>query len=91
MVTMPEISHTDPWATHNEDGTITLHWPDDMASALCSRELIEQMVNHHNKLMPLLDEATREWAKTDRALAAEYIDAPDPRPAQIRKMIGLQS
>jgi hypothetical protein len=50
--TCPDPSHhptADPWATRNQDGTITLHWPDDVAYALCSRELIEEMVKQHNR------------------------------------------
>lgn len=47
----------DPWIHRNEDGTATLHWPAGVAFALCSRELLEEMVEQHNRIIALVGEA----------------------------------
>lgn len=58
----------DPWAQRNDDETITLHWPEGVAYALCSRELIEGMVGQHNQMIEERDENKRRYdALFDRA------------------------
>lgn len=65
----------DPWATRNEDGTVTLHWPESEAYALCSRELIEGMVARQNELIAERDEHKRRY--DDLFDQAEHLLWPD--------------
>jgi len=58
----PNHSLADPWMTRQEGGTITLEWPPGGGDyALCSRELIEQMVNMHNEMIAERDESKRRF------------------------------
>jgi hypothetical protein len=82
---MVNCTHATPYATRNGDGTITLHWPDDEPDvALCTRELMASMVEHHSSLVSWLTEALNEWA-----WAAASATRGHDRIAEIRRSIGL--
>lgn len=78
----------DPWFTLHEDGTITTSWPEGIDQALCSRDLIENVVANVNKLRDLLREALDEmeicgtWFEIDPALRHAEI-------TRIRREAGL--
>ena len=43
----------DPYVTRNDDGTITLFWPEGLQFAPVAREILEAQVAEHNELAAL--------------------------------------